>query len=213
MAFATGHTAPAGFAAGQLADGASIGTFRIKNAHPTAGGGTVEVFIRAYGGKNVVLTEYRNATSGMVESKRVKQADFLTNVNNDVLAAPSDVLRNLVPLVANAAQLVAIGVQDNGQVPGTASGKLSLTQNADGVVSAYTGTGAVTPQGAVGVYPDKPGSPSPAGKFLATNKKKIIIVLAVIAVAVAGYFAYEKYGKKKGHGAGKPHSHPHRIRR
>lgn len=137
MAFATGHKPPANFVAGQLKDGASVGSISSANfgGQPT----DFNIVARWYKNKLVALVG-RSKPDGTVMSQPViVQRQYILNlvdlaINNDI-----PFLKSFAALVADDAGLASVGLVTTQNVPTNPTGELiPFEMTADGIVKAYT---------------------------------------------------------------------------
>lgn len=195
--FKTGHAQPAGFMAGAIKDGASLGLFKIKTDIATAPNGTFEVKVRNVSGKLVALTEIRLASGSVVESFRVKQAQYVINVANQWVVEKDNLLA-IGNLVATISELNTLGVSDNGQVSGTATGAaLGYEQNLSGMLTK-SGTTPPPGLGTINInkfLPDGTPNPNYVEPTVIKDRKKwltyALVGVVVVLVAVFGYRAFK----------------------
>lgn len=191
--FKTGHAQPAGFAAGAIKDGASLGTFTFKSGQSYNAGGTAEVRVRLINGILVGLIEEKTSTGASVYSSRVKQAQFFTNLTS--LVVESGNMTAIAGQVATLNQLSTLGIQDNAtSVPGTATGQaIGWEQSATGTLTKTSGTGGTNTGGNNLVNPNTPNSDDPA---TTTKWKKWMTYVAIgVGVVIVAIVAM-KYIKK-----------------
>jgi hypothetical protein len=185
--FKTGHAQPAGFTAGAIKDGASLGVFTFKSGQSYNAGGTVEVKVRLVSGILVALCEEKTATGTVVYSSRVKQHQFILNLSSLVVEGGN--MTAIANQVATINQLTTLGIADNAPtVPGTASGQaIGWEQSATGTLTKAGGT----------INPITGLVDTPTTTTTTTSKWKkwmtyALIGVAVVVVAVVGYRYFKK---------------------
>lgn len=168
MAFQTGHTPPTGFVAGQLRDGSSVGTFQFP-AYGQYGTATVEVFTRYYKNTLVVEVQMSKADGTIIpgENRKIKQAAYLGQLYSACTGQPT-ILKDLSTMAASAAQLVAIGLVDNGNVLiSPTSDLIPYELTADGKIQSFV-------------------SPVDAAKAAAAQQTSLVTSISKLAQGVTG---------------------------
>lgn len=218
MAFATGHTPPTGFVAGQLRDGASLGLVDATIGQPYKFGFTARYY------KNqlfIIGTRYASTdTTGKtpVGDGGVVSPEWIRGVAGNALPNKIQFLTDLAAISATKAQMAAAGITDGQNFPTNPTGDLiPFEQTADGLVKAYvsatdqakaaadaqktqtnlltTLTNAIVPNAATGGTGTTTGTSGAAASGMSMTVK---IIIGVVVVTVVGGIIYAVTRKKKG---------------
>lgn len=132
MARTTGNVAPAGFVAGQLRDGASIGVFDWGN------NSKFEIRVRYY--QNKLISEIRWFNNGSWGNWIGQARDYYENLKGGHTAGPYVELNDSYPLFATEAEMRGLGLpMPGGVVPVNPTNALIPFQaDADGRVKVFS---------------------------------------------------------------------------
>lgn len=211
MAFPSGHTPRSGFAAGQLRDGQSFGTFTVANYVPagTSTGITVlyDVRLRYYQNTLIaVIGVLKQSDNSVVEPYVVKQAQYLLNVANAVGSTAVPTLRDLANQVASLSKLQSLNIPDNGNVPTQASDlPIPFQQDDNGYLKAYVDPAEVNNQILKTLQSNTATTTTtPTSTSTMTTQTKVLIGVGIAALVVVAVVLIAKIPVTK-----KVHAHHH----
>lgn len=206
MAFPSGHNPRSGFAAGQLRDGQSIGTFTVTNYVPSGQSSAITVLydvrVRYYQNTLIaVVGVLKQSDNSVVEAYMVKQAQYLLNVANAVGSTAVPTLRDLATLVASLSKLQSLNIPDNGNVPTQPSDlPIPFQQDADGYVKAYVDPSEVNQKILETLTSNVTGSTTTTTGTSSTAKtttQKVLIGVGIAAAVILAVVLIAKIPVKK----------------
>ncbi len=209
MAFPSGHVAPAGFVAGPLVDGASLGKFAMSSSNGIAAGGTLEIKVLYRSAKLIGVMSITSAAGTAIYTNQVKQRNYFLNLyNGNYFTSPPPTLQTIINLLADDAGLASAGLTAVQTAPASTGVAIPFSLSADGVLAVVsTGSNIDGGSGGAGtstfVDVNKDGYDDNTGLDVNGKAQTGFVwpiwaswVLAGLGFALLGYTAYILFMKK-----------------